>query len=373
MGRQVSAPSSAPRASAHRSRSFAWALSAFLALTASCREATEPLRCAALPRAAGWTNLGPSGKWITAVALTPAGLLVGTRSDGVLRYNSCDGRWVGLGLASRFITSITALRAPSRRLLVTVIPLAPDTVSALLYASDDVGTTWYPRDGGLSAQRGYYGYGFSLAFDSSDENRLYLGVPAALVRSLDGGATWSGVFGDPTAPGNAVWAIAPSRSGSARVWAVGQDPRSEAWVLRSDDRGDTWTEFLPLGHAENAVLSVAAGPSNNDRVFIGVGGGILSSADAGSTWHPVLALPAPGFVTGLLLVDSSLVAVADEQVVTTSAIASVMGLYMSRDSGATWDTLPAPPSATGGIALAISPSRIAFIATRSGLWAVPLP
>ncbi len=351
----------------------AWILPVLLVAVAACREPTAPQRCAALPSVSHWTNLGPAGEWITAVAITRAGLLVGTPSDGVMKYDSCDGRWGSLGLAGRFITSITSVPPPSNRVLVTVTPLPPDTVSALLYGSDDNGTTWYPLDGGLSSQRAYYGYAFSLGIDALDPDRIYLGLPAAIARSVNGGATWSSVFGDSIGPGLAVWAIAPSRSGSARVWAAGQDPGSRAWVLRSDDRGSTWLQFWPSGNAEDAVLSLAPDPRNDDHVFVGSGGGIRASEDAGSTWESVFSLPAPGFVTGLSLVNSTIVAIADEQVPNSAPVRNALGMYVSQDGGVSWDSVSVPPAASGGLALTISAGSVAFVATRSGLWTVPLP
>lgn len=353
-------------------RTRAWIVLALLALTAACREPTTPSRCANLPSVQGWTNLGPPGKGITAVALTPAGLLVGTSSDGVLSYDSCSGRWVGLGLSGRIITSVRSVPPARNRLLATVIPLAPDTVSAVLYASDDNGATWYARDGGLSAQRGYYGYAFSLAFDASDANRLYLGLPASVVRSVDGGATWSSVFGDPLAPGIAVSTIATSPQGTGRVWASGQDMQPLAFVLRSDDRGNTWHEFRPSPYSGDAVLSSATDPSTDDRLYVGMGGAVRMTEDGGASWRSVLSLRAPGFVTGLSQADSMLVAVSDEQMPNSVPLATALGLYVTRDRGVSWDTLAVPASASGGTALAIGPGPVAFVGTRSGLWSVPL-
>lgn len=351
-----------------------WAATASMAaLTVACDSPTRPLPCTVEVSGRCWTNLGPIGEWITTVATSRAGLLVGTKSNGVLRYDPSGARWVRLGLAGRFVTSITTLPPPTNRLLVTVIPLPPDTVSAVVYASDDNGTTWYARDGGLSAQRGYYGYAFSLAFDATDADRLFLGLPAAIVRSLDGGATWSSVYGDPLAPGMAVSSLAVSPQGSGRVWAGGQDSRPLPIVLTSRDRGNTWRLFTPSPYFDDAVLSLAADPLADDRLYVGMGGGVRVTEDGGATWRSVLSLRAPGFVTGLSLADSRLVAVSDEQVPNAAPPATVLGVYVSLDRGASWDTLAVPASTSGGIALAIGADRTAFIGTRAGLWSVGLP
>lgn len=166
-------------------------------LRGSCRASIAPLGCTA-PLAVGeWTCLGSSRERITAVAVTDGGLLVRTHNQGVSGYNSCTRVWDRLGLAGRDITSITELPAPSRRIIATAAPYqppdgsTPDTISAVAYASGDGGRTWYARDGGLSAQLGYRGYGLSLAHDGADPSRFFVSVLGSVVRSTDGGATWS--------------------------------------------------------------------------------------------------------------------------------------------------------------------------------------
>jgi photosystem II stability/assembly factor-like uncharacterized protein len=353
-------------------RACVWIALAPLALTAACREPTTPSRCADLPSVQGWTSLGPAGKWITSVALTPVGLLVGTQSDGVFRYDSCRGDWAYSGLAGRDITSITALLPPANRLLVTAIPLFPDTISSVLYASDDGGRTWYPRDGGLSAQRGYYGYAVSLAFDSSNANRLFLGLPAAVMRSLDAGTTWTTAFGDSLGPGGLVWCLAVSPS-SGRVWAAGERGGQFPFVWRSDDGGTTWQQFGPTPYQNDFVLAIAQDPTAKDRLYAGMASGLRETEDAGVTWRLVLSPHLPGPVTGLAVLGDNLVVVSDELVPNSAPTRTVLGLYVTADRGATWDTVPVPPDAWGAIRVAISASRVAFIGTRSGVWSVPLP
>lgn len=314
--------------------------------------------------------------WITAVALSPAGVLIGTKMDGVFRYDRAERGWVGLGLSGRFITSITALPPPINRLLVTAIPSAipwpPDTISAVVYGSDDGGRTWYPHDGGLSAQSGYYGYAYSLAFDGSDDRRLYLGLPAAVMRSVDGGATWTTAAGNPNAPGGEVACLAVSTRDSGRVWAAGQSVGQDPLVLRSDDRGTNWNQLTPSAYQEDAVFAIAPDPLAKDRLYAGMASGLRETEDAGVTWRLVLSPRLPGPITGLAVVGDSLVAVADEIVLNSAPTRTVLGLYVTSDRGATWDTVPVPPDATGAIGVAVSSSRIAFIGTRSGLWSVPL-
>jgi photosystem II stability/assembly factor-like uncharacterized protein len=351
----------------------AWTL---LALLAGCSHDNpiQPLPCTAQVSGRCWTNLGPAGEGITAVALSPFGLLVGTRDKGVLKYDASRARWVTLGPSPKYVTSITVLPTTTNRLLVTLTPRGSDTVSAVVYASDNGGRTWYPRDGGLSAQRGYHGYAFSLAYDPANPSRLFVGLLDAIVRSTDGGATWSAVQGDPQASGLAVSALAVSPHGSGRVWAGGEDNPQLAFVRRSDDGGSTWRSFRPSPIFDDIVLGIATDPVADDRLSVAMGAGVRVSEDGGATWRLVLSLRNPGFATAIALADpSTLVAVSHEEVPIQDDLLFVLGLYVSTDRGVTWDTVPVPASALGGRALAIGSDRVAYVGTRSGVWSVALP
>ncbi len=357
---------------------LAWAVAALLAGAAACRGATAPAPCGGLPSVSGWTSLGPPGETITAIAVTASGLLIGTLHDGVWRYDSCVGGWVASGLAGRVITSITALRPPSQRLLVTATPYQPpsrappETISAVVYASDDQGRTWYPHDGGLSAQRGYYGYAMGLAFDSSNANRLYLASVGAVMRSLDGGATWTAAWGDPRNFIVTFWSVAVSTLEAGRVWAGGYGGEF-ALLGRSDDGGSTWQAVSPSPYPEDVVYAIAPDPAAEARIYVGMASGVHETEDGGATWRWALSLSLPGPVTGLAFLGDTLFAVANLLVPNSVPTTTVLGFYRTRDHGLTWDTLPAPPTVHGAGALAISPDHIAFIGTLSGgVWAVPL-
>lgn len=351
------------------------ALIVSLAWSIGCYDATapRPLQCSVTLAGRCWTYLGPAGEWITSVALTPAGLLVGTKSDGVLRYDSSARGWVSLGLAKRLITSIEVLPPPSNRILVTAIPLPPDTISAVLYASDDGARTWYPLDGGISAQSAGFGYGYSLAYDSSDISRLFLGLPAAVMRSLDGGKTWTTVAGNPMAPGIAVSCLAVAPGGLRRVWAAGQSIGEVPLLLRSDDDGSTWTQLAASPYNGDAVMSLALDPLDANRLYVGMFSGLRRTDDAGSTWQLLLSPRLPGPVTGLAYAEGKLFAISDELVPNIVPTTTTLGLYATADGGVTWDTLPVPPSASGGIAIAMGAAHVGVVGTRTGLWSVTLP
>jgi len=341
---------------------LALALLGPLAFQPSCGDSTRPPPCAGETLGGHcWEYIGPSGVVVTAVAEAEGTSYAGT-FDGVLRYNRASGAWVQTGLAGKTITSITALPS-GRPLWVTVAPHAPETTSAVAYLSSDGGRTWQARDGGLSSQVDYHGVGISFVVDPWDLRRLYLGQGNGLARSTDSGFTWTYVYPSSADRGIDILALASSSANSRRVWAGGLTAVQTAFVLRSDDRGDTWSVFRPRGFAEDAVVAVTADPRNGDRAFAGMWRAVWVTDDGGTSWRAVVATRDAGFVRALTYSELRLIAVADE---------GALGLYASDEGGTIWDSLPVPRLASGGTAAASTPDGTLFIATRDGVWRLRL-
>jgi len=155
------------------------------------------------PPAGRWTSLGLEGKWVTAVADTPWGLVPGTRDDGVCRLDSAGAPWRSLGLAQPSVYCLLMVPASPPRLLAGVGIRTPRDPRAPSVLATEDGVTWSAADGDLSAQGG--GSGFSLAVDSANPTRLFFGDGANVLRSEDGGASWALVLGDPAFAGNGAY------------------------------------------------------------------------------------------------------------------------------------------------------------------------
>jgi hypothetical protein len=158
--------------------------------------------------------------------------------------------------------------------------------------SPDRGRTWQPTGlSGLTVK--------SLALSPHQRGLLYAGTkPAYLYVSRDGGATWSELEGFRQVPGRWRWLSPAEWPLQAYVQAIALSPTNpdvmlagiEAGaVLRSDDGGQTWS-----GHRQGAdrdCHSMTFHASDGNWIYEGGGGGPAVSQDGGRTWrHPIEGL-----------------------------------------------------------------------------------
>ncbi len=116
----------------------------------------------------------------------------------------------------------------------------------------------------------------------------YQGIAGNLWRSTNGGDTWTQV-----STISAIWsdlAISARNptTGVRYYYAVGHG--NPGRLLRSSDRGQTWTTLTPpFSGGNQSSLRVATSPNNPDRVYLmsGVDSQVWVSNDAGNTWTPM--------------------------------------------------------------------------------------
>ncbi|HBL29220.1 MAG TPA: hypothetical protein DD490_20510, partial [Acidobacteria bacterium] len=283
-----------------------------------------------------------------------------------------------------------------------------------LFASTDGGATWKPR--APSPEPG--ALIVDAVPDPVDPLTVYARTTSSLLRSTDGGYTWTGIGTD--LPSVATLAAEPGHSGhlwagtseglhrstdggsswqaaglpGLHVTALAIDPREPAtWlaaeasgdfigdpiaIWRSLDRGITW-EATPLAAVPSGFNFAAAHfafdparPGTAYVFFVGESnlGPVFRTGDRGATW---IELPAALGVRDLApLADGTLVAATD------------FGVARSSDQGATWvpplpltaETATAPKDAltrvlvnAPGALLAAGGSGVWRILDRTGQWA----
>jgi len=182
------------------------------------------------------------------------------------------------------------------------------------------------------------GSAHALAVDPRNADMIYAiagapnGVPGTLYKSTDGGATWKTLA-----------------TGSAGLEAVALDPEHPETVyasgfslLRSTNGGRTWSDVSP--HGESAAIGVLA-VAPGGVVFAGAGPRLLRSADGGRSWAIVSRDEAD---VRLILVDPA----NPRRVYHLSQNA----LYTSEDGGVRWTPAVLPPISLAGAGLALAPS-----------------
>jgi len=198
--------------------------------------------------------------------------------------------------------------------------------------SDDGGRTWST----LVDRPNFDAMG--LAVSRTNGRQIYLAGHDIFQVSTDGGATWQPVTHN--LPGTDIHGFAMSPDDPNRLYALvaGQG------AFQSTDGGRTWQ---PLGSLPNDVMALAAAGGNPETIYAGsMSAGVLRSADGGRSWTQATAgMGARGVYA--LAVNSS-----TQQTVYAGVDG---GLYKSTDGGASWSKLPFPGD--NAVALTVSSSQ----------------
>jgi photosystem II stability/assembly factor-like uncharacterized protein len=322
------------------------------------------------PAAAGdaaWTAFGPGGGNVISLAVDPRNpavvYAVGRPDfyavDGSL-FKSVDGgaTWKALVQAS----------------LVALDPEHPSTVYAGgsgLWRSDDEGRTWTdisPRlgdetlyieslavvpGGGLLAQgifqmlrsadggrtwssvREDRDFFQAILVDRADPGRVYYLSDTALSRSDDGGVHWT-LAGQPANGAysfyGALMALAPS---APKTLYLLLGPESKL-LFRSDDGAATWHRVAARGLSLVTPRTLLVDPRSPDTIYAAGEGGIFTSTNGGRSWSILNAGLPRGSDNRLLPVLS--LALAPSQPETLFAGMQSWGVARRDSSGTRWRT-----------------------------------
>jgi photosystem II stability/assembly factor-like uncharacterized protein len=260
------------------------------------------------PERIAWTTSGPDGGGTTYIEIDPrlpSTLYVGTTQAGVFRSTNGGRTW------ERRSNGLPPNAA------VGPLELAPSDPSRLyavvggntLFTSADAGATWRPlprRENWITR----------LVVDPSQPRTLYATTYPGLIKSTDGGQTWS----QPLLASDGPIAIAPSAPNvlyaevSGRLW-------------RSADRGATWTEKTG---SFSSIDLIAVDPRNADIVYFIVTTDLWKSASGGSSpWMIRNGWPPNPRIENF--------AIDPRSPSTIYAGTSNDGVFRSRDGGATWE------------------------------------
>lgn len=174
------------------------------------------------------------------------------------------------------------------------------------------------------------------------------GISATVLRTTDGGTTWTKVTA-PNADANmAVYTINAVDANTAWVGLTNYSTGYDFRIARTTDGGTTWTEqyanalsFSDGIYFWDANNGVALGDPDDAALTYFV---VLTTSDGGANWTRVAAdkIPPADNYNGELGVNNGIDALGDHVWFPTypNAMARV---YHSRDRGATWDTTSRVP------------------------------
>jgi uncharacterized protein (TIGR03437 family) len=264
-----------------------------------------------------------------------------------------------------------------------------------VWRSRDNGSTWMPlTDDQPSLAMG------AIAIDPTNPNIIYAGTGeahlsgdsyygAGLLKSTDGGATWTQIAGpisaseprqpaflnaafhtlviDPTTP-STLYAATTIGLVSGATGATTFPPLGDRGVWKSTDGGMTWRNLNPanLPVLNQSGTDVLLDPRDSRRVFAAILGlGVYRSTAAGEpgTWEKLAGgLPDADLDRIKLAVGPPLAPSTSATLYAAISRASntrLLGVFKSTDGGATWTQTTTPSPTTSGtfysLALAVDP------------------
>lgn len=260
-----------------------------------------------------------AAKYVTWAGTT---LLV-THDEGILASDDFGETWreVGAGVNDDAISVIAASPFCTDRVL------AGSRCGGGVYRSRDWGSAWRHVDT-------YFHYVMDLQYDDANPGRVYAVSDDAFLRSDDDGETWTTLHQEFHFHG---FAIDPQDSDTLLLGTVGSGDYADTKgrVLRSTDGGDTWSDIsadIPANTA--SAHTFAYWPGKPDVLLAGyyrggdvshvqgVGIGLWRSTDRGDTWS-LSSLPSLDIAQLTPTADSVWAATAD-------------GVFVSHDEGETW-------------------------------------
>lgn len=215
-----------------------------------------------------------------------------------------------------------------------------------VWKTTDGGTTWLPlTDAQVSLASG------AIALDPKNPDTVYVGTGeenfaqdsyygAGILKSLDGGSTWTNFLGPFLR--DAIGAIAVAPDSSSLLCASTQG------LWRSTDGAASWTQVL-----SGVATSVVFDPTDAKSVYAALGNtngstknGVYHSTDGGVTWTRFTTGTAGGFLPSanvgritLALAASAPSTIYAQIQSSSTAFGSLLGIYKTTDGGASWNKL----------------------------------
>ena len=172
-------------------------------------------------------------------------------------------------------------------------PISPDLTRQIDRNKLPVmGKVWNADAVGKNASTSFYGNIVSLSESPRQEGLLYVGTDDGLVQvTEDGGATWRRVETFPGVPANTYVArLEPSPRDASTVYAAFDNHKMgdfKPYLLKSADRGRTWTSIAGDLPARGTVYVAVEDPGDPGLLFAGTEFGLFFSRDGGAHWVPL--------------------------------------------------------------------------------------
>lgn len=204
----------------------------------------------------------------------------------------------------------------------------------------------------------------AIAVDPNNPNIWYAGAPAGGIwKSTNAGQRWNNLFDDFLQIGVSGIAIDPNNSNIIYI-ATGDDDAADSYsigVFKSTNGGQTWNEtgLNPSNTTENSLMNeIVIDPANSNIIWVGTSSGLYKSTDAGNTFNHVRA----GFISDFKLKPgdpNTVYAVANSHI----GGAGNSAIFYKTTNGADFTQIESSvlPAAAGRVVLGVTPANPEFL------------
>lgn len=314
------------------SRLFPFVLLAFTIGLVSCD--SDPLDDSPPPE---WARSGLKGHDVQSLKAR-SGVLYATTDDGVYR-RALDGGggWTAAGLQGKTVVDLTWR---SDGAFLAGVRYEGEATGPVLYKGASTSTfEWSPYDEGYGPEDRRRVR--ALAAIPGSRDTVLARSSKNVARSIDGGAHWTSTWKDWDQIGYQDPLLYVSPHDPSVVFAGGESPSFQPYLVRSDDYGTSWTS--PSGVStggDNAVYSIIEHPEEPGRFLLGMEGHVLRSDDGGHSWSVAYRPPEYTYVF-----DFAARTVEGQTVVYAAGAedgtqGGLLTLHRTTDFGDHWDRIP---------------------------------
>jgi hypothetical protein len=195
------------------------------------------------------------------------------------------------------------------------------------------------------------------------------GALTGLLRTTNGGASWSAIDGGGELVGRNISGVAPR--GSTMVISVNTaDPYSydEFGIFRSTDGGASFVQVSSgdgsaTGLPGGVAYDLASDPTNLARLYtsvifagsVGGSNGVYRSTDTGATWTKVSSPAMDALITDSVSNIEIAVGSSGQVFVAIVEFGRLTGVFHTLDQGANWTQMALPTTVEDGVSVGIHP------------------
>jgi hypothetical protein len=323
-----------------------------------------------------WKLLGLQHTEINVIKEGGEGLLIGA-DKGVFQWNIQQGEFTDLGLGSEQIIGIAEFR--DGELLVGTKALGFSSGETTLFRLVEGEKSWEPYMNNFGGETGEYTFINKGPLNrKSNSDTVWVRVGNAVAKSIDKGSKWELILGDWGSWGGSAPLFYLDPFLKDNIWVGGVSALSEAYLYRTTDNGDSWTDVTSgLSDGIEAVTYDAITfPKKDNTVLAGLSGTvreafkIKKSKDMGENWNTVYDEAGIHCFTHSAIIP---------EIVYASGINTQGQLFFiaSNDFGDTWQTIEYPESPTrihvnDMVSVMEDGQEVIYLGTNKGLYSFTL-